>query len=133
MRKILFGIGMFLLFAVSTTQCGDLWSILDETIWSLASPRVKRISGFSIPPSASLYRERLTLEPTEDSGVAYACAHDWPLLAGAKRPFVTGSMTDEEMILAPAINNPRVLQIMFRSCAGERKTAAIGLGPNLRN
>jgi hypothetical protein len=32
-------------------QChyGGPWSILDETIWSLTSPRVKRVSGSKIP------------------------------------------------------------------------------------
>jgi len=35
----------------------------------------------AFPPSASLYRERPTLEPTEQSGVACVYAHDRPLLA----------------------------------------------------
>jgi hypothetical protein len=35
----------------------------------------------AIPPSASLYRERMTLVPTEHSGVAQECARDRPLLA----------------------------------------------------
>src|SRR5437764_10347825 len=37
------------------------------------------------PPTTSLFRERMTLEPTEHSGVAQECAHDRPLLAQSGR------------------------------------------------
>src|SRR5450631_1042693 len=42
-RKSIFG----LLCCCVAFQChyGGPWSILDETIWSLTSPRVKRVSG----------------------------------------------------------------------------------------
>src|ERR1700722_5598019 len=50
-RKLIFG--LFCCCVAFQRHYGGSWSILDETIWSLTSPRVKRISGsrnFRSPP-----------------------------------------------------------------------------------
>ena len=70
LRKLIFG--HFCCCVAFQRHYGGSWSILDETIWSLTSPRVKRISGsrnFRSPPQKDFCNNIGTFPTCRDVGL----------------------------------------------------------------
>ena len=97
-RKLIFGP---LFFCVAFQRhYGDPWSILDETKWSLTSPRAKRISGsknFRSPPQKDFFNTirgkadvpialvEVTIDPAMDIGGEFEF-RTWVLVSRVTSP-----------------------------------------------